>query len=113
MKIGFGVGKDAETGRRTDLVDRLAVNGALTLAEGAKLELAADAKTVSTIRGGTYTILTATGGITCFENLTVDAPKPSWKVNKVMGKVTTEDGEADAVVALTVTIPGSFVVVIR
>ena len=113
LKIGFGVGKDAETGRRTDLVDRLAVNGALTLAEGANLELAADAKTVSTIRGGTYTILTATGGITCFENLTVDAPKPSWKVNKVMGKVTTEDGEADAVVALTVTIPGSFIVIIR
>ena len=30
-----------------------------------------------------------------------------------MGKVTTEEGEADAVVALTATIPGSFMVIIR
>ena len=44
----------------------------------------------------------------------VVVPSKSWKVNKVMGKVTTEEGEVDAVVALTATVPGSgFVVVIQ
>lgn len=101
-----------EEGKRLDKNDCLMVNGSLSITSGSKLEIVADPDSLDNIRGGTYTILTATGGIT--EDFSeVITPKPSWKVNKVMGKVTTEEGEAEAVVALTVTIPGSFVVVVR
>ena len=104
LKIGFGAGKNQ--------CDALVVNGAVDIsATGTKIELvASDAS--GKVRGGTYTILSATDGITG-DFAQVDAQSKGWKVNKVMGKVTTEEGEADAVVALTATIPGSFMVIIR
>ena len=104
LKIGFGEGKNQ--------YDALVVNGAVDIsATGTKIELvASDAS--GKVRGGTYTILSATDGITG-DFAQVDAQYKGWKVNKVMGKVTTEEGEADAVVALTATIPGSFMVIIR
>ena len=104
LKLTFGAGQDQ--------ADALVVNGAVDIsATGTKLVLEPNGNVKQ--RGGTFTILSATDGITG-DFAEVVAPKKSWKVKKVMGKVTTVEGEADAVVALTATVPGSgFVVIIQ
>ena len=99
FKAGFGSAKGA--------FDALVVNGAVDIsATGTKLELVANCE-LSEVRGGTYTILSASDGITG-EFAEIIKPKSSWRVSKVnVRQVEQEEGEPIEVYdALTVSIPG-------
>lgn len=93
------------------LVDCLAVYGKVTIAADAdtKITLAADGLESSQVRGGTYTILSATEGIEG-EFAAVDAPK-GWHVNKVTEKVVVDEVETEVVKALTLSMAGRGLVV--
>ena len=106
LKASFGAAK-------TGAFDALVVNGAVDIsAKGTKLELVPNGE-LDEVCGGTFTILSASDGITGdFAEIVV--PKKSWKVNKVVEKVTTDEGEVDVVKALTVTVPGrGFVIYVK
>lgn len=96
------------------LVDCLAVYGKVTIAADAdtKITLVADGLEPSQVKGGTYTILSATEGIEG-EFAAVDAPK-GWRVNKVTEKVVVDEVETEVVKALTLSMAGrGFMVIIR
>ena len=97
----------ASVGSAKGAFDALVVNGAVDIsAAGTKLELAPNC-VLSDVRGGTYTILSATDGITG-EFAEIITPKPFWRVSKVNARmVEQEEGEPIEVYdALTVSIPG-------
>ena len=96
------------------LVDCLAVYGKVTIAADAdtKITLVADGLEPSQVKGGTYTILSATEGIEG-EFARIDAPK-GWRVNKVTEKVVVDEVETEVVKALTLSMAGrGFMVIIR
>ena len=97
----------ASVGSAKGAFDALVVNGAVNVsATGTKLELAPNC-VLSDVRGGTYTILSASDGITG-EFAEIIKPKSSWRVSKVNARmVEQEEGEPIEVYdALTVSIPG-------
>ena len=110
LRIGFAPTRDGD-GRRATAFDKLLVNGTLTLDAASKLVLVADPESLSDLHGGTYTILSATDGITG-DFAEIVKPKKVWKVNKVTEKVMVDDVKTDVVKALTVTIPGHGLVII-
>ena len=96
------------------LVDCLAVYGKVTIAADAdtKITLVADGLEPSQVKGGTYTILSATEGIEG-EFARIEAPK-GWRVNKVTEKVVVDEVETEVVKALTLSMAGrGFIVSIR
>ena len=96
------------------LVDCLAVYGKVTIAADAdtKITLVADGLEPSQVKGGTYTILSATEGIEG-EFARIEAPK-GWRVNKVTEKVVVDEVESEVVKALTLSMAGrGFIVSIR
>lgn len=90
--LRIGVGK-------TD-ADSLVVNGAVDISsDGTCIELS-NVEALETIRGGTFTILSATDGITG-EFASVIKPKNSWKVTYVSEQV----GDENVVKSITLTVP--------
>lgn len=94
LKIGVGEKRVA---------DSLAVFGPVTIGTNTKLTIGPENVAVDDVRGGTFTILSASDGITG-DFAEVVVPKKTWKVNKVV-----EDG---VIKALTVTVPGRGLMVI-
>lgn len=107
FKASFGAARNDQ--------DALVVNGAVDISKtGTKLVLVTNC-VPGNVRGGTYTILSATDGIT---NSFAEVEKPSgWRVNKVNARqVAVGEGETTVEVydALTVTMAGrGFAVFIR
>ena len=97
VKIGVGP-KDAHT--LLSDVDRLTVNGGVTIGENCVLDLTSNTAALDTVSGGTFTILSATDGITG-EFATVIKPKNSWKVTYVSEQV----GDENVVKSITLTLP--------
>lgn len=97
VKIGVGP-KDAHT--LLSDVDRLTVNGGVTIGENCVLDLSSNTAALDTVSGGTFTILSATDGITG-EFATVIKPKNSWKVTYVSEQV----GDENVVKSITLTLP--------
>lgn len=97
VKIGVGP-KDAQT--LLSDVDRLTVNGGVTIGENCVLDLTSNTAALDTVSGGTFTILSATDGITG-EFATVNKPKNSWKVTYVSEQV----GDENVVKSITLTLP--------
>jgi hypothetical protein len=97
VKIGVGP-KDAQT--LLSDVDRLTVNGGVTIGENCELDLTSNTAALDTVSGGTFTILSATDGITG-EFATVIKPKNSWKVTYVSEQV----GDENVVKSITLTLP--------
>lgn len=97
--LHIGVGEKA--------ADALVVNGAVDIsATGTRLELAAVGE-LAKIRGGQFTILSATDGITG-EFTTIITPKNSWKVTYVSETV----GEETVVKSILLAIPSKGLAVI-
>jgi hypothetical protein len=97
--LHIGVGEKA--------ADALVVNGAVDIsATGTRLELAAVGE-LAKIRGGQFTILSATDGITG-EFTTIIKPKNSWKVTYVSETV----GEETVVKSILLAIPSKGLAVI-
>ena len=90
----------------SSVVDALLVSGAVSISStGTRLELSPNCD-FSKLRGGTFTILSATQGITG-EFSEIIAPKSSWRVAKVNARMVEKDNvEVEVYDALTVTIPG-------
>ena len=97
VKIGVGP-KDAHT--LLSDVDRLTVNGGVTIGENCVLDLTSNTAALDTVSGGTFTILSATDGITG-EFANVIKPKSSWKVTYVSEQV----GDENVVKSITLTLP--------
>ena len=95
LKLTFG---------KTLVSDALVVHGTVAINEtDTKLVLEPNCD-LKDLHGGTFTVLSATDGITG-DFSEIVAPK-GWHVNKVMGKVMTEEGETEKVVAITVSMAG-------
>lgn len=95
LKLTFG---------KTVISDALVVHGTVAINEtDTKLVLEPNCD-LKDLHGGTFTVLSATDGITG-DFSEIVAPK-GWHVNKVMGKVMTEEGETEKVVAITVSMAG-------
>jgi hypothetical protein len=85
----------------------LKVFGNVAIGDNCILDLISNSANLDEIIGGTYTILSASDGITG-EFAEIITPKSSWRVSKVNARmVEQEEGEPIEVYdALTVSIPG-------
>jgi hypothetical protein len=104
LKIGIGP-KNRET--RLSDIDSLKVYGNVNVGDDCILDLMSNSANLDEIIGGTYTILSASDGITG-EFAEIIKPRSSWRVTKVnVRQVEQEEGEPIEVYdALTVSIPG-------
>lgn len=105
-RLNIGVGpKNRET--RVSEVDCLKVFGNVAIGDNCILDLMSNSAELDEITGGTYTILSASDGITG-EFAEIITPKSSWRVSKVnVRQIEQEEGEPIEVYdELTVSIPG-------